>query len=381
MKIVKIKTFVLHHELSEPFAFSQWWHKARQACVIKIETDEGIHGWGEANVPAEAAAVMVNSVFAPLLLAQDPLQTHPLWQKLYVRAKVFGQGGISMGALSAVDIALWDIKAQYLGVPIYHLLGGQFRTHVQAYATGFFLRPNQTYPEAFVEEAHKYIADGFGALKMKMGLFGRYQQDIENVEAIRCAVANEQLPIMVDANGAFEEFEAIKVGKALEELNVRWFEEPVPKSNLRGYIHIRNKIQVPIATGESLIDSYQFRPWLAQGALDIAQPDICKSGGFTECQKILALARSWDTMVIPHIWGTNIAMAAALQFIAAIPEYPESLSPPQMWFEFDRSPSLLREAVVKDPIKMESGFIKIPQGPGLGIEVNEEFLQSHNIVS
>ncbi len=199
MKIRDIKTYVLEAALTEPFAYSQAWYERRGACLVEIVGEDGNSGWGEAFGPPRLTAPIVE-FYKPLLIGADALATEAIWESLYNRLRDHGQKGLAIEALSAVDIALWDLKARHLGLPVHRLLGGPLRTSVAAYATGFYRKRNGEPLKYLVEEAHQRVAEGFGAIKLKLG-FG-LDEDVRLCEAVRRAIG-DGMAIMVDANHAF----------------------------------------------------------------------------------------------------------------------------------------------------------------------------------
>ncbi len=228
MKITAIDTFVLRHELEEPFGYSQHWYHSRTALLVRITADDGTIGWGEAYGPPEPSAAIVDYVLAPIVLGANPFNTLPLWEQMYARLRDFGQKGFAIHAISAIDIALWDLKGKALGVSVSRLLGGRFRDRVEAYATGLYFRPKEQFEAELVDEALVHVADGFRAIKLKIG----YTPDVDlrHARAIRHAIG-PNVQLMVDANHAYDAATAIQLGRELEQLNVRWFEEPVRASN------------------------------------------------------------------------------------------------------------------------------------------------------
>ena len=370
MKIRDVKTYVLDAPLAEPFADSQAWYERRGACLVEIVGEDGTSGWGEAFGPARLTAPIVE-YYKPLLIGADALATEAIWQSLYNRLRDHGQKGLAIEALSAVDIALWDLKGRHLGLPIHRLLGGPLRTRVEAYATGFYRKRGGDPVHYLIEEAHQRIAEGFGAIKLKLG-FG-LDSDARLCEAVRRAVGDE-LRIMVDANHAYDATGAIELGRRIEGLRIGWFEEPVPPEDHAGYRQVRAALHIPVAGGEAEFTRWGFRPLIAERLVDILQPDVCAAGGISECKKIADMANAFGVRVNPHVWGTGVALAASLQLIAALPHNPPGLHPVEPLLEFDRSEHPIRTAVLREPIERHRGWVEIPQGAGLGIEVDRAAL-------
>ena len=371
MMITAVRTHVLKAALSQPFAYSRAWYDTRTAMVVEIETDEGLIGWGECYGPARITAAVVQSV-APWLIGQDPLRTEFLWQMIYARLRDHGQKGAVIQGLSGIDIALWDIKGKHFGVPVHRLLGGPLRSEVQAYATGLYRRKSGDPLRYLAEEATGYVADGFKAVKLKVG-FG-VEEDVAVTRAVREAIGPD-IALMVDANHAYDAVAAIRLGRMIEADNIGWFEEPVPPEDVAGYRAVKAAISIPIAGGECEFTRFGFRDILALRAIDIIQPDTCAAGGLSECKKIADMAEAFGVRYNPHVWGTGIAIAASLQLLAVLPSHtPPSLAPVAPMLEFDRTEHPIRQSLLVQPIEHTKGVVRVPDAPGLGIEVDRETL-------
>ena len=371
MMITAVRTHILEAALSQPFAYSRAWYDTRTAMVVEIETDEGLIGWGECYGPARITAAVVQSV-APWLIGQDPLRTEFLWQMIYARLRDHGQKGAVIQGLSGIDIALWDIKGKHFGVPVHRLFGGPLRSEVQAYATGLYRRKSGDPLRYLAEEAAGYVADGFKAVKLKVG-FG-VQEDAAVTRAVREAIGPD-VALMVDANHAYDAVAAIRLGRMIEADNIGWFEEPVPPEDVAGYRAVKAAISMPIASGECEFTRFGFRDILALRAIDIIQPDTCAAGGLSECKKIADMAEAFGVRYNPHVWGTGIAIAASLQLLAVLPSHtPPSLAPVAPMLEFDRTEHPIRQSLLLQPIEHTKGIVRVPDAPGLGIEVDREAL-------
>ena len=352
MRIVAVDTFVLRHALERPFGFSQWWYDARTAMLVRVSADDGTTGWGEAYGPPEPSAAIVAHVLAPLILGADPRDTLPLWERMYARTRDSGRGGMVLHALSAVDIALWDLKGRALGVSVSRLLGGRFRERVQAYATGLYFRPQADFAADLAAEARGYAAEGFRAVKLKVGLDP--ETDLRHARAVRAALG-PGVDLMVDANHAYDAATAIRLGREFERLDVRWFEEPVIPEDLEAYAAVAQALDLPIAGGEAEFSRFGFRRLLEARAVDIVQPDLTATGGFTECQRIAALASAHGVRYLPHVWGSAVGLAAGLQFVAALPPATAALRPLEPLFELDRTPNRFRDELAIEPLRPVDG--------------------------
>ena len=327
MKIIDLKLHVLKSPLAEPFAFSQGWVTQRSATLVELITDEGISGWGEAYAqglePPEIGAAVIRHAMKPLLMGADPLDHEVLWHRMYHQSRDYGRKGSVMSGISAVDMALWDIAGKAHGLPIWKLLGGRFRQRVQPYATGFYRLTGKGEAERLAEEAIRHHESGFSTMKIKLG-FG-VDDDIECMSAIGKAIQGKSVRLMIDTNHAYGRAEALRLGRALADYDLLWYEEPVVPEDIEGYTEMRLKLNMPIAGGENEHSLYGFQKLLSAGAVDIAQPDIGSCGGITGARHISAIAQSLGVRVNPHVWGSAVAQAASLHVIAALPVAHHSL--------------------------------------------------------
>jgi D-galactarolactone cycloisomerase len=371
MKITRVRSHVLEARLSQPFAYSRAWYDTRTANIVEIETDQGLVGWGECYGPARMTAAVVESI-APWLVGEDPLRTDHLWRTIYARLRDHGQKGVVIQGLSGIDIALWDIKGKHFGVPAHELLGGTVRNQVKAYATGLYRRKSGDPIHYLAEEAAGYVAEGFEAVKLKVG-FG-VGEDARVTRAVREAIG-PNVALMVDANHAFDAVAAIRLGRQIEQFDIGWFEEPVPPEDIAGHLAVKAALSIPLAGGECEFTRYGFRNLLVSRAVDIVQPDTCAAGGLSECKKIADMAEAFGVRYNPHVWGTGIALAASLHLLAVLPPHtPTSLAPVEPILEFDRTEHPLRQAILKEPIEHKNGVVRVPDGSGLGIDIDRNAL-------
>jgi D-galactarolactone cycloisomerase len=376
MKIVEIKTHILTAPLAKPFAFSQGWVRSRNAMITEVITDEGITGWGEALCqglqPPQIAAATVEYALKPLILGRDPLDVEVLWDIMYNQTKDYGQKGAVIGAISSIDIALWDIIGKVHNVPAYKALGGAHRTRIKSYATGFYRQGSETDLRApWVEEALSHVEAGFGGMKLKIGL--GVKTDIRNVAAVREALGPDVL-LMADANHGYSLTDAKRLARGLEPCDLTWLEEPIQPEDIEGYLELKRDCAIPLAAGENEFTRIGFKSWISRRALDFIQPNTCQSGGFTECRRIASMASAWGVSYNPHCWGTAIGLAAALHMLAILPPNPMSIYPSEPMLEFDRSSHPFRNDLVTEPFTVRDGYVSVPQGPGLGITINREVL-------
>ena len=385
MKIKSVKSHILRVPLGQKnFYSSQAAFPERNSYLVRIETDTGIIGWGEGGQygPPEPVATCVDSVFAPLLIGRDPTEPVRVWEDFYSLTRDFGQKGTYIEAISAIDIALWDISGQAVGLPVWKLLGGRFRDRVTAYATGCYYPADfsdlPAILHALEKEAAGYTNSGFQLLKIKVGLLS-LKDDIERLRVIRAAVGPD-IGLLVDANHAYNSAVAVRMGRLMEPFGVEFFEEPVPPEDHDGYRRVRQQNPIPVAGGECEFTRYGFRDLIGGGCVDFAQPDLAVAGGFSGWLDILALAKSYGVATIPHVWGSGIAVAAAVQAIATVPQFPHTANPLPLLnepvIEFDRKHNPLRDELLEEPFTLTDGSLAISDRPGLGVTVSEKAVAS-----
>jgi D-galactarolactone cycloisomerase len=366
LSIRAVRAHVLRAKLEEPFAYSRAWYDERWAVIVAVTTEDGLTGFGEVYGPARMTAPVV-AALGERLAGRDAMRTEAIWEDCYSAFRDHGQKGLLVQALSGIDIALWDLKGRALGLPVHALLGGALRDRVQAYATGLYRRRRDDHEAYLREEAAGYAAEGFSAMKLKVG-WG-VAEDLRLARAVRAEIG-EGIALMVDANHAYDRVAAIQFGRRAAALDLAWFEEPVPPEDLDGYVAVRQGQPIPVAGGECEFTRWGFREVFRRAADDIAQPDTCAAGGLSECKKIADMAAAFGVRYVPHCWGTGVALAAALQLLAVLPHSPASLDPIEPMLEFDRTEHPIRDAILAEPIRHEAGVVAIPQGPGLGIEID-----------
>jgi L-alanine-DL-glutamate epimerase-like enolase superfamily enzyme len=378
MKIVDIRTIPLACRCDPPYGSAGGMQESRAGLLVEIETDGGVTGIGEAGVGGGATQSVIEKQLRPMLLGEDPLLIEGLWQKMYARTRQFGRRGIVINALSGIDIALWDIAGKVAKLPVYRLLGA-CRDRVEAYASGGFYQEGKSVGD-LAGEAEGYRARGFRGMKMKIGrnpstqthlrhLVANSQmcevepeEDIARVAAVRKALG-PRAKLMVDVNCAWSPSVAVEMGRALEPYKLYWIEEPVATDDIDGSARVADALATAIAGYETEIGLYGFRELIERGAVDIVQPDIAWSGGFSECRRIAAFAQAHHRMVAPHAFASAVTLAASLHLLASIPN--------GLVLEFDQNPNGLRDELLKEPIRIDGeGMIRLPERPGLGIELD-----------
>lgn len=370
--IDRVETISLTAPLDEPFGYSQAWVENRSALLVRIEASDGTVGWGECWGPIAGSRETIEEILADVVIGEDPMRAERLYDRMYDVCRAAYQSVVPLPAISGVDLALWDLKGKLLGVPVSALLGGRNREETRAYATGHYFKPVDD-----IEEQYRLITEeatdnaDLGAVKLKVGLellgYGP-AEDVELVRRVRSALG-EETEILVDANYAYSRPTARAVGEQLAELDVGWFEEPVRPEDIEGYAELRRSLSVPIAGGECHTPTEFERLFEAEG-FDVAQPDLCNVGGFTAGRRIADRVRGYGSVeIVPHVWGTPVAIAASLQYIAAL----ETDAP----LEFDRSPNPLREELASDRLVSADGRARIPDRPGLGVDLDVSAIEQY----
>lgn len=378
MKITNVIAHQLLVNVDEPFTSSRgWYYKTKGALVVEIQTDAGITGWGDCYGPAAVNRAIVETLLKPAVIGRDPFDVEVLWEELYNKVKDYGLTGMTISAISGIDIALWDIIGKAVAKPIHKLIGGAFRTSLQAYATGLYFKNMDRLNEEAVAEARGYVEQGFKAIKMKIGL-GSISKDIDRVAAVRDAIGKDIL-LMVDANHCYNVPQAINIGRELEKLDVHWFEEPVSPEDLDGYVEVSRRLDMAVAGGENEFTKFSFHRILEKRAMDIVQPDVCAAGGITECKKIAALAQASAIQCVPHAWGTAIGLAATMHFLASLPYTPPCLVPTPPMLEYEQTFNPFRDELSTTDLTHQGGIVQVPTGPGLGIDINREVLERYKV--
>jgi len=387
MKITQIKSHVLQYDLPEELGYSQQYYARRTAHLVEVTTDEGVTGWGECFGPGNVAIAnktIVEKVIQPLVVGHNPLDRDVLWHKVYNLLRDHGQKGMPLQALSGVDIALWDIAGKVTGLSIAQLIGGRYRERVAVYGYGMMLRREDAVSLAsrFRHEAAAIRDMGFAATKMKLGLGPK--DDVKLAQAVRDGVGPD-FRFMADANHCYTTADAFYVGRALEELDCYWFEEPVAPEDYAGYRELRAGLKVNISGGEAEFNRWGWKGLLEARALDIAQPEVCALGGISEYLRVLALCHAHFVPVVNHVWGSAVAVATNLQLLAAMPPLPGGLFPSEPMLEFDTTHNIFRDDLLKEPlgiqqqVKQNGGYTLVPSGPGLGIEPDPDLIRHYEI--
>ncbi|MDZ8275273.1 mandelate racemase/muconate lactonizing enzyme family protein [Microbacterium aquimaris] len=386
MRITAVVSHVLQYTLDEELGYSQQYYSGRTTHLVEVRTDEGLVGWGECFGPGNVALankVIVEKVIAPMIVGSDPLDREVLWHRVYNLLRDHGQKGMPIQALSGVDIALWDLFGKITGRSLAQLVGGAFRQSVPVYGYGMMLTRGAGLAERMAEEVVGIREAGYAATKMKVGLGAR--DDIALVSAVRGAVGDD-FPVMVDANHCYDVDDALRVGRALGELGVAWFEEPVAPEDRDGYKRLRDTLDVSIAGGEAEFTRWGWRDLLDAQCVDIAQPEVCALGGISEYLKVRTLAHSRFVPIVNHVWGSALAVAVNIHLLVAMPDLPGGMFARQPMLELDTTPNLFRDELLTAPLGLqaairETGRVQAPTGPGIGVEPDPDFVARFEVSS
>ena len=367
MKITGIKTNIFSSRHS---------NAKRNWLIVRIQTDEGIEGIGESSMLSSDPIVesLIQEWSENYLVGKDPLAGQVHWTRLH--QDNLGRGGrLYSTVLSGIDIALWDLRGKILGVPVYQLLGGPFRNKLRVYANGWYTNPAS--PELIAEEAKKVVEMGYTA--MKFDPFGKIayttispeeaQLSVDRVAAVREAVG-PNVDILIEVHARFNVYTAVGLAKRMEQYRPFWYEEPVSQENTNEMRQVRDRINIPVATGERLYLKFPFFDLVKNEAVDILQPDICNAGGITELHKIGSMAEAQHVMMAPHNTNSAVGTVASFHLDTAMPnfliqEYHAEFYEPH-YFQ-----------VVQGLPRQKDGYVNLPEGPGLGISLDDELLDKH----
>lgn len=351
--------------------------------LVRVETDDGLVGYGEAKAAVGSAGVnhalcaAVEGELGPLIIGEDPRRISRLWDVMYngTRAHfaidrghvfpVLGRRGVTVAALSGIDMALWDILGRSLDTPVWQLLGGRRHERMPAYASGGWAPA-----DGIVEELQGFVdRGGFRAVKMRVGAGdGELAHSIARVRAARAGLPDD-VDILCDAHGTWTVAEAKRFCRGVADCDIGWLEEPVSADDKRGLAEVRAGTDIPIATGESEFTRFDFRDLIDLRAADILQPDLSIAGGITEGIRIEALAAAYQLRFAPHLWGGALTFAAGMHLAAAATS--------GFVLEYSLGANPLLHELAEESFTVVDGHLDIPDRPGLGVTVNEEFVERH----
>ncbi|MDS0300610.1 mandelate racemase/muconate lactonizing enzyme family protein [Halogeometricum sp. S1BR25-6] len=374
MQVTDVEVIPISHRLAEGRGLgdARGFGHDRATTLLRVETDEGETGWGEAFAPGSVVAPVVDEFFRDAVVGMDPFDVRRLADESFTDPYHFGGSVFVQSALSGIDVALWDLVGKATGKSIHRLLGGQSRETLDAYASTMYFTEED---RDIAEPMHEAVEEGFSAAKIKIG--AGTDSDVERVRTAR-KVLGDDARLMVDINGNYRPRQAIRTAKAIEEFDVTWMEEPVPPENLSGYREVKSRVDVPLAAGEAHYGRFEFKRLVDDRTVDVVQPNLGRCGGLTEASRIADLATTENVAVRPHVWNSAVGLAAAVQFAASVSEYPHTRNVPEpMMVEFDRSENPLREEILETPFDPTGGEVAVPQEPGLGIDVDEDAVERY----
>ena len=374
LKVRSVKTFLLRHRLKRPFgaSVSVPLPKTREALLVKIETDQGLVGWGETS-PISGARGTIEEHLGPRLIGRNPLEYRRIWRDLW--GPNFGNG-LAVGAL---ETALNDLRGKALGLPVAELFGGRFREKVPVYVSALNYVDKPEIEEEYPKAAAAAVKRGHKAIKMRLG---RYPVAREaRVAAKVRETVGPDIKLLADGNGAYTQHSALRMAGVLHELGFEYFEEPLPQvaPNYTGYEELRRKMPLPLAGGEALDSRAAGKALIDRGCFDIIQPDISLCGGLSEALFVAELAALAGVRCIPHCWGGDIIIAASAHLLALLPEPHWGLPSDTPPLELDLGENPWRDGLAREPLVVRDGLLTVPRKPGLGIEVNEEVVRKYAV--
>jgi L-alanine-DL-glutamate epimerase-like enolase superfamily enzyme len=374
VKITDVKAFVLEspYENGPPEGDDEA-HGVKHCLLLKVSTNDGLAGWSDVETAPHVAAAAVNApqsgagVFEglrSLVLGEDPFDVEKLWDKVYRGTIYHGRRGAAMQVLSGFDIACHDLMGKATGRPVHKLLGGARRNRVRAYASTLF-RPT---PDAMRRACEFYLAQGFTAVKFGWGVFGQdRKQDVALVAAARQALG-PHVALLVDPGWLVDRSaqDAVELCRALEPYDIFWLEDFLHPECYDGYAKVKAAgVKTRIAAGEQEATAWGFRELIQRGGIDVAQPDLSRCGGFTHARRIAWEAECAGVDVCPHAWLTDLLTAGSLHFNAVLPR--------ALFLEYNVCENPMLREIIRNPLRMDAeGFIPVPEGPGLGIDVDEK---------
>ena len=350
----------------------------KHLALLRVHTDEGITGIADVESQPHVIKAIVEaprhggdlfSGLKHLVIGEDPFEVERLWQRMFERTYYYGRRGAVLQAISGIDIACWDIMGKATGRPIYKLLGAGYRDRVRAYASTLF-RPT---PAAMAAACQKYLAQGFTALKFGWGVFGQDPAlDVHLVEAARRTVGDD-VALLVDAGWFVHRTpkESIAMIERIAPYNPFWVEEPCHPEDYRGYAMVAGAVRTRIAAGEQEATAWGFRALIDEGKVDVVQPDLSRCGGFTIARQVAHMAAERNVAVCPHAWLSPILLAASLHYNAFLPD--------ALFVEYSTAAGPLSRALCRNPPELEDGYVRVPQGPGLGVELDEEVVERYRV--
>lgn len=384
MKIAKVEAYWLRCPIPQPKQHRSDYGLLTEfdMTLVVVTTEDGLQGFGEAKAAVGSSGVCASIVsciqneLRPILVGRDARNINELWERMYngvrdhyaiARGRVFpilGNRGLTISAISGVDMALWDLLGKSLGVPVVQLLGGAIRPSMETYASGGWADA-----DGIGDQLLGYVEKGFKAVKMRLGVMDEsVEYSIKRVNAARKALG-EDIKIMADAHGTFSVAEAKRFCRGIEDSNLYWFEEPIAPDNKKGTAEVRATTATPIAAGESEFTRFDIRDLIDLSAVDVVQPDAAIIGGITEAWRVAALAAAYQLELAPHCWGSAFSFMAGVNLAFA--------SPSAAIIEFSSGGNPMMYDLVQEKIQVVNGRIQQPTSPGLGLSLNWDFVKEY----
>jgi L-rhamnonate dehydratase len=344
----------------------------QDVALVRVRTDDGLEGIGEADASPEVIKAIIDAPFShniacglrEILVGENPLEIERLWQIMYRRTMYFGRSSVTICAMSAIDMALWDLKGKYFDQPIHRLLGGKQHDRIKAYASILFGRDGKQTREI----GQRWIQAGYQAVKFGWEPMGRSEAlDLELVRGARAGVGDDAT-LLIDAGCVWDARTALSRAHAFAEFNIGWLEEPLRPSDVEGYVWLRDRSPVPIAAGEEECGRESFRPLIDRRALDVYQVDISRNG-FTDAAYVRARVEEIGARLCNHCYTSPITVAACLHWL--------STCRAAFVFEDCVDDSPMRHELTREKLQAKDGWIAVPDGPGLGITLNEDFVKKY----
>lgn len=364
MKITEVRAFPVGVALDEPLQWGAMKVEVKGGILVRVSTDEGVEGIGEAGFSAEYFATVgpiINDQLGPMLVGRDPLDIAAIWQDMLDATHMWGRRGIETYAVSGIDIALWDILGKVAEQPVYRLLGAA-KSKVKAYYA-----PSLKPTAEIVDESVAAVSQGFRAMKLRNG--PSIADGVDMVARVREAVGPD-IDIMVDGNMAFDRRQALTLAREFEQLDVLWLEEPILSRSLTQYVDdnrwLADRVSLKLAGGESLLTRFEYLDLLRLKVFDVLQPDCTSVGGISEAKRVADMASAWNLWCVPHIAcssGTGVALAAGLHLILSCENAP--------MIEFDAYGGPGWDGLLAEPLTSTGGYVHASDAPGLGIEFND----------
>jgi D-galactarolactone cycloisomerase len=370
-RVTSIEAFPLAYPLADGgYGSVRGRVRERTALVLRLNTSDGVPGWGEAFGPPRALLPLVEEL-SEQVAGVEVDSVRPVLTRLMQSTYHRGGAGLHVAVAGAVDTAAWDALGRLTSLSVGRLLGGRARDRVTPYASAGYVTEHNDLAE-LRECAESAVREGYLGMKIKIG-FG-VREDFRRTQTVREVLGPERA-LMVDFNGNCTADVAARILDALDELDIAWAEEPVPPEDLDGLRRLSQRTGVPLAAGEAVYNRQGFRALLETRCLDVIQPDIGKMGGLTEAHFVTGMARMHNVRVSPHCWAGAVTLAGTLQLIAATPDYPHPvIAPEPLWLEYDQGDNGLRDRLAGGPLPVKDGQVEIPDEPGLGISIDQEML-------